>query len=251
MSALHEAARAALNYLDCPRGHLWPVGTTHDIIAGLRGALAAAEAQPTPSVEPVAWACLAPNGQIAYFDGKPMVMPGPVGNVCHTVPLYAAPPAQPAPAGWTPTALCLPRSGVVVLACYKNSHGNWRRIRAEWVADKSREASAEYSEIGVYDEATDTYYDPEGWYERIDNWDDYSAVAVTQGEITHWMPLPAAPGEAAPTAAPAQVPQPLSDDEVLKLWRESDFRGSGGQADWFAEGIRAAERTHGITGDKP
>lgn len=40
--------------------------------------------------------------------------------------------------------------------------------------------------------------------------------------------------------------QPLTDDDALKLWRASDFRGSGGQADWFAEGIRAAERAHGI-----
>ena len=40
--------------------------------------------------------------------------------------------------------------------------------------------------------------------------------------------------------------QPLTDDAVLKMWRLSNFRGSGGQADWFAEGIRAAERAHGI-----
>ena len=40
--------------------------------------------------------------------------------------------------------------------------------------------------------------------------------------------------------------EPMTDDEVLKMWRASDFRGSGGQADWFAEGIRAAERAHGI-----
>jgi hypothetical protein len=37
---------------------------------------------------------LTPSGQIAYFDGKPMVMPGPVGNEHHPVPLYVAPRGQ-------------------------------------------------------------------------------------------------------------------------------------------------------------
>lgn len=36
---------------------------------------------------PVAWCALTAAGQIAYFDGKPMVMPGPAGNDCHPVPL--------------------------------------------------------------------------------------------------------------------------------------------------------------------
>lgn len=49
-----------------------------------------------PVGEAVAWAALNQNGQIAYFDGKPMIMPGQVGNAIHTSPLYAAPPAQPA-----------------------------------------------------------------------------------------------------------------------------------------------------------
>jgi hypothetical protein len=106
---------------------------------------------------------------------------------------------QPAPAGWVPVTERMPPSGVIVLACYRNSAGNLRRIRAEWVADKTQESGSE-SDIGAYDEATDTYYDPEGWYERIDNWDDgFSAVGVNQGEVTHWMPLPAAP--AAPGGA--------------------------------------------------
>ena len=49
------------------------------------------------------------------------------------------------------------------------------------------------SEISEYDEATDCCYTPEGWYEKIDNWGDYSSVAVVEGEVTHWMPLPAPP----------------------------------------------------------
>ncbi len=32
-----------------------------------------------------------------------------------------------------------------------------------------------------------------GWYECINNWDDYTEVAIHEGEPSHWMPLPAPP----------------------------------------------------------
>lgn len=44
--------------------------------------------------EPVAWACLTASGRIAYFDGRPMVMPGPVGNEVHPAPLITTASAQ-------------------------------------------------------------------------------------------------------------------------------------------------------------
>jgi hypothetical protein len=99
-------------------------------------------------------------------------------------------------ARWVPVAERMPESGVTVLACYVNGCGKPRRVRAQWIAAKSVESSPE-SEIGEYDESADTYYDPEGWYERIDNWDDHTAVAIYQGTPTHWMPLPAPPIDAA------------------------------------------------------
>lgn len=46
------------------------------------------------SVVAVAWCSLTPNGQIAYFDGRPMIMTGRVGNEHHPVPLFTRPPAQ-------------------------------------------------------------------------------------------------------------------------------------------------------------
>lgn len=40
--------------------------------------------------EPVAWCELSLDGRhIAFFDGKPIIMVGPVGNDCHKTPLYA------------------------------------------------------------------------------------------------------------------------------------------------------------------
>lgn len=45
----------------------------------------------------------------------------------------------------------------------------------------------------------------------------------------------------------AQVERkPLSDEQRRQMWRNSEFRGNGGQIDWFIEGTRAAERYHGI-----
>ena len=64
----------------------------HAITADLLRELAA-----EPQGEPVAWCSLTPSGKIAYFDGKPMVMPGAVGNEVHRTPLYAHPPQQRKP----------------------------------------------------------------------------------------------------------------------------------------------------------
>ena len=46
-----------------------------------------------PEQEPVAWTELTQSGQIAYFDGYPVFMPGKLGNASHPDPLYTAPPA--------------------------------------------------------------------------------------------------------------------------------------------------------------
>jgi len=55
-----------------------------DEIIELRAKLAALEKQ-----EPVAWCEIAIGGKsIAYFDGKPVIMTGKVGNDCHRSPLY-------------------------------------------------------------------------------------------------------------------------------------------------------------------
>ena len=66
-----------------------------DLLNDIRAALAAPA--PVTQGEPVAWCELTPAGKIAYFDGRPMVMPGPVGNEYHTVPLYTAATAPPEP----------------------------------------------------------------------------------------------------------------------------------------------------------
>ena len=95
---------------------------------------------------------------------------------------------------WIKVSEKLPQSRVVVLAHYTNSHNMHRIIRACWIKQFTEECSPEDEAI-EYCEEDDIFYTPEGWWEQIDNWDDYSQVAVHQGEITHWAYLPSPPLE--------------------------------------------------------
>ena len=92
---------------------------------------------------------------------------------------------------WTAVSDGLPDG--IVLACYTNNYNKGRIIRAAYVKKFTQESEDIDGFDVQYDEETDTYYDCEGWYEMIDNWGDYSSVAVTEGTVTHWMPLPAPP----------------------------------------------------------
>jgi hypothetical protein len=124
--------------------------------------------------------------------------------------LYTAPQPQleQEPVVWIPVAQRMPESSVTVLAYYKNSHGHDRRIRALWVQAKTLEASGDWDGDCDYDEEADTYYCPQGWYECMDNWDEFRSIFVHEGEITHWMPLPPAPNTA---------PQPRRNDTAGKM----------------------------------
>jgi hypothetical protein len=93
---------------------------------------------------------------------------------------------------WISVSQQMPPVSRGVLAFYKNVLGHGRIIRAEWIPAKTIVADTD-DQQSEYDEATDEFYVPEGWYEKINNWDDYSSVFVREGTITHWMPLPASP----------------------------------------------------------
>jgi hypothetical protein len=92
---------------------------------------------------------------------------------------------------WTP-ATTKPASSQIVLAAYRNDQGNPRIVRAVWVAANTVESLTDDEGVGVYCEANDTYYLAEGWWEQIDNWDDYGQVLIHH-EFTHWMPMPEGP----------------------------------------------------------
>jgi len=82
------------------------------------------------------------------------------------------------------------------LAFYRNRLGKRRLVKAFYAKKFEMEADI-YWDDGYegcdYDEESDTYYVAEGWYEEIDNWDDLSFISITEGTVTHWMPLPVMP----------------------------------------------------------
>ena len=96
---------------------------------------------------------------------------------------------------WISVEAQLPESERTVLAYYLNSHGKGRRVRAEYIAAKTKSADDGWDsdEPADYDEQADEYFWPAGWYEVVDNWDDLTHMVIHEGKVTHWLPLPAAP----------------------------------------------------------
>jgi hypothetical protein len=106
----------------------------------------------------------------------------------------AALDGQPAPSEWRPIDTA-PKDGSRMLLAYRNSLGKWRRVIAFYAPKLAIEQNDYGSDWCEYDEASDRYFLPEGWYECIENWNDYSSVHMSGVEPTHWLPLPPAPGK--------------------------------------------------------
>ena len=95
----------------------------------------------------------------------------------------------------------LPEPSVKVLAHYFNALGKGRTICAIWVPAKSRsdKGDLDADDFLEYDEESDKYHWPEGWYEAIENWEELGWAKVYEGEIAYWQPLPQWPANALPT----------------------------------------------------
>lgn len=88
----------------------------------------------------------------------------------------------------------MPKHGQKVLATYVNAMGNRRIIVGQFfVRWKEFFDGWEESDFEETKDEGENYYFPEGWYEQQDNWGEYSSIYVDEGDVTHWMPLPAAP----------------------------------------------------------
>lgn len=191
-----SAAKARDMHTDYMSASCGDVIRTVDIQMQLRAELAALKAQPTGVVLPPH--CTDRAIPVKYRKGW---------NCCIS---EVARLNQPASAGdsalreavtpnvleWSLAADELPSCGKPVLAYYLNSHGKGRRIRAEYVKAWTVQAddlSDPDTECVEYSEKEDAYYIRQGWYELIDNWDEYGRIAVHEGVITHWQELPAAP----------------------------------------------------------
>lgn len=121
-----------------------------------------------------------------------------------------------------------------------------------WHGAKAEAACAALREALAAPEPQPVAYLVEGWHDgklishiphlTLEDAKASAAVFSQHYTTTKLVPLYAAP------AAPVV---PLTDEQIWSMWMSSEFRGNGGQADWFCEGIRAAEARHGITGGKP
>ena len=77
----------------------------------------------------------------------------------------------------------LPEPGTPVLL----DIGKKYPIRAMWAAKHTVEAADDDTDWAEYDEATETYYCPEGWYE----WNEFEETHWAVDEIpSAWTPLP-------------------------------------------------------------
>ncbi len=91
----------------------------------------------------------------------------------------------------------LPENGVICLLCcdVKRCDGTHRQYICDGLyAEKYKKLAHGIDDDCVtdYNEEDDEYYISEGWYERINNWDDYDFIAIND-TVTHWMPLPEPP----------------------------------------------------------
>lgn len=100
---------------------------------------------------------------------------------------------------WIPITEQLPESGVRVLFCCEKRSGG--AVYKRYVCDgyyAKRYTEQTWNNSGdiacEYREEDDEYYLLEGWYEVINNWDDYNSIAIADF-VTHWKPMPEPPKE--------------------------------------------------------
>lgn len=115
---------------------------------------------------------------LAYSEGCEGVTREHLEKFAELIRAAHAPAAEPQ---WQPIETA-PTDGRKLMLSYRNRNDKTRTVLARWVTD---DEAAETDADGVGLEG--------GWYECIDNWDEYSQVAIHEGEPSHWMPLPAAP----------------------------------------------------------
>ena len=126
----------------------------------------------------------------------------------------------------------LPKPGRKVIAHYIASNGRAVSVAAKYIAQGFREVGpGDCGEsLGLdYDEATDTYYWPAGWYETVDNAPDYEHWLICEHKVTHWSHLPEHPERAADDAALiAAAPDLLAALECLIEAYSSEGREHNG-----------------------
>ena len=96
--------------------------------------------------------------------------------------------AEPKVGEWISVKERLPKVDKPVLISAKNNYYKYVCV-GKWVEKYSVEDEGEEFDFADYNEENDTYYYPEGWYECIYNWGDYSDVFISD-EVIAWQLLP-------------------------------------------------------------
>lgn len=102
--------------------------------------------------------------------------------------------------GWTPVTERMPENETDVLIAFTREGLNGDIYRCVGMAfhtdgkSNSEDSSYWWDPDNIddleYDEETDAYIIPKGWWETVDFGENFTAVDVP---VTHWMPLPKAP----------------------------------------------------------
>ena len=100
------------------------------------------------------------------------------------------PTVEPA-TNWTPCAdgQNLPQSEKQVLLTCISDNERIYECKGYYLAKHSKEIGCADDLESDYDEETDRNYCPEGFYECIENWGDYSFVYIND-TVLAWQPLP-------------------------------------------------------------
>ena len=76
-----------------------------------------------------------------------------------------------------------------VLICQRYATGICAQMVGRYIPALTEIAGDDTDGWEDYDEETDEYYTPAGWYECQRNWGEFAYIHCCEGEITHWKHL--------------------------------------------------------------
>lgn len=96
-------------------------------------------------------------------------------------------------ARWISVEERMPESGTHVLLGCEIRPGGTKYVCDGYYAKENTITCTASDEVNFnYSEEDDEYYLNGGFYEIINNWDDFGSITISDF-VTHWMPLPDAP----------------------------------------------------------